>query len=184
MKHFIILTVMLLFAAAAPAQQVLITGPAANKPDTKTQLPGFTREKFDPKRDPAVDLAAAMTTAKQSGKRIILDVGGEWCGWCVYMDKFFFLNPDIMKLRDDNFVWIKVNMSQENENKTFLAPYPVPMGYPHLYVLDETGKLLQSQDTSPLESGKGYDIGRFTQFLTDWAPKKASSGTTAVPPQQ
>ena len=42
-------------------------------------------------------------------------------------------------------------------------------GYPHLFVLDQDGKLLQSQDTSPLESGSSYDLARMTEFLSKWA---------------
>lgn len=150
-------------------QKVIISGPAANKPD-KTAPAGFSREKFDPLRDPKADLALAVTTATKTGKRIILDVGGEWCGWCVYMDKFFFQNPELDKLRTDNYVWLKVNMGPENENTAFLSAYPEREGYPHLYVLDTDGKLLQSQDTSPLEAGKGYDLAKFTAFLRKWAP--------------
>lgn len=132
----------------------------------------FPREKFDPKRDPKADLQEAVTKASSSGKRIILDVGGEWCGWCVYMDKYFLENPGLAKLRDDNFVWIKVNMSPENENKEFLAAYPEATAFPHLYVLDEAGKFLHSQETGSLESGKGYNLQAFTAFLKKWAPPK------------
>lgn len=138
----------------------------------KTVVKPFSREKFDPLRDPKADLSSAMIAAANENKRIILDVGGEWCGWCIYMDKFFYLNPNVDKLRNDNYVWVKVNMSPENENSAFLASYPAPKGYPHLYVLDETGKLLHSQDTAPLEAGKGYDIAQFTAFLKEWTPKK------------
>ena len=125
----------------------------------------FQREKFDPKRDPTADLAEAVTKAIASGKHIILDVGGEWCVWCVYMDRYFVENPALEKLREENFVWLKVNMGPENENKEFLSIYPEAKGYSHLYVLDPTGKLLQSQDTSALEQGKGYNLVEFTRFL-------------------
>jgi hypothetical protein len=38
--------------------------------------------KFDPKRDAANDINDAVKEAKRTGRRVILDVGGEWCGWC------------------------------------------------------------------------------------------------------
>lgn len=41
--------------------------------------------KFDPARDPAKDVAAAATTAQ--GKRVIVDVGGQWCAWCHILDR-------------------------------------------------------------------------------------------------
>lgn len=132
----------------------------------------FPREKFDPLRSPKADLEAAIRKASASGRRIILDVGGEWCGWCIYMDKFFIENPSLAKLRDDNFVWIKVNTSPENENKEFLSAYPEATGYPHLFVLDEKGVLLHSQHTDVLENGNGYDLKLFTEFLKKWAPPR------------
>ena len=171
MKMLLLVTMIAIAAnIAANGQKAIVTGPATNpKPET-TPLAVFTREKFDPLRDPNADLAAAVITATKENKRIILDVGGEWCGWCVYMDKFFYQNPDLDKIRTDNYVWLKVNMSPENENATFLSAYPEREGYPHLYVLDETGNLLHSQDTSPLEAGKGYDIPKFIAFLNKWRP--------------
>lgn len=167
MKKFLSACIILISASQFAFSQKVVIGPAA---DPKTVQTGFTREKFDPLRNPMADLAAAVITAAKERKRIILDVGGEWCGWCVYMDKFFYQNPKLDKLRNDNYVWVKVNMSPENENTAFLAPFPVPTGYPHLYVLDETGKMIHSQDTASLESGKSYDIAIFTAFLKKWSP--------------
>ncbi|MGB5012910.1 MAG: thioredoxin family protein [Pyrinomonadaceae bacterium] len=177
---------LLLFMAIAVAANLAVYGqkkvgkrPAAKpkvvKPTTRPTTSPFVREKFDPLRDPKSDLAAAIISAAKENKRIILDVGGEWCGWCVYMDKFFYQNPELAKLRDDNYVWMKVNMSPENENSAFLSTYPEPSGYPHLYVLDDKGNMIHSQDTSPLESGKYYDLAKFTEFLKAWAPKKSTA---------
>jgi hypothetical protein len=61
-----------------------------------------------------------------------------------------------------------VNFSPDNENKAFLSRYPKVAGYPHLFVLDKTGKLLHSQDTALLESGKSYSRERMKAFLLKW----------------
>ena len=176
MKKLLLITAIAIAAnIAAYGQKKVVKRPTAKPTVAKPAPTPFVREKFDPLRDPKADLAAAVIIAAKENKRIILDVGGEWCGWCVYMDKFFYQNPKLDKLRNDNYVWVKGNMSPENENLTFLAPYPVPNGYPHLYVLDETGKMIHSQDTAPLEAGKGYDLAKFTAFLKKWIPKKVES---------
>lgn len=125
---------------------------------------------FDPKRDPASDLEMAKVEAQRGGKRILLDVGGEWCSWCHILDKLVEEDGEIRSFRDANFVWMKVNYSEENENKPFLSAYPEIKGYPHLFVLDADGKLLHSQFTGDLEKGKGYDRAKFFAFLKDWAP--------------
>ena len=134
----------------------------------------FEREKFDPARNAADDLKQAQARAAKENKRIVLDIGGEWCGWCVYMDKFFAANAQLKQKRDENFVWVKINFSPENENAEFLSAFPAIKGYPHLFVLDAEGKLLHSQDTSELEEGKGYNLQRFTEFLEKWSPAKTA----------
>jgi len=125
---------------------------------------------FDPKRDPASDLEMAKVEAQRGGKRVLLDVGGEWCSWCHILDKFVEGDAEIRSFRDANYVWMKVNYSEENENQAFLSKYPEIKGYPHLFVLDADGKLLHSQFTGELEKGKGYDRDKFFAFLKAWAP--------------
>ena len=88
-------------------------------------------------------------------------------------------------------------MSDENENKAFLSKYPEIQGYPHLYVLEKDGTLLQSQNTAELEEpdlpiivpsdvkdkeaflkkeyekkkARSYDLQKFTEFLNKWSNK-------------
>lgn len=143
---------------------------AKKKVKPKAAAETIEREKFDPTRNAAEDLQNAIIKAQKENKRIILDVGGEWCIWCRWMDEYFIKNPDIAKLRDDNFVWLKVNMSPENENTEFLSAYPEIPGYPHLFVLETDGKFLHSQNTVELEEEKSYNKQRFTDFLKKWSP--------------
>lgn len=122
-------------------------------------------EKFEPARDAAKDIAAAAAAAKAQGKRVLVDVGGEWCSWCHILDRFFEANADVRALRDANYVWVKVNWSKENKNEALLSRWPAIQGYPHFFVLDGDGKLVHSQSTGVLEEGKGYDKAKVVSFL-------------------
>jgi thiol:disulfide interchange protein len=126
--------------------------------------------KYDPSRDAEKDIAAAVAEARRTGRNVLLEVGGEWCSWCHILDKYFVDNPKLTELRDRNYLTIKINFSPENLNEALLSMYPKIPGYPHIFVVDSSGKLLKSQDTSPLEEGKSYNLGRFTDFLNKWAP--------------
>jgi thiol:disulfide interchange protein len=126
---------------------------------------------FDPARNPARDLETALGMARVTRRRVLAEVGGEWCTWCHIMDRFFAANPDLRRLRDANFIVLKINYSKENYNQAFLAHWPKVAGYPHLYVLDANGRLLQSQDTSVLEAAKDYDPVAFRAFLLEWSPR-------------
>ena len=136
---------------------------------SSTQEKHTAAPKYDPKRDPEKDIQGAIAEAGRTGKRILLEVGGEWCSWCHIMDRYFEENPKLLDLREKGFVMVKINFSRENENKNLLSRYPPIPGYPHIFVLDMNGKLLHSQDTSKLESGKSYDLEKFVSFLKKWA---------------
>lgn len=130
--------------------------------------PAAAVPKFDPTRDAAKDISDAVADAKRTNRRVILDVGGEWCGWCHALDRYFVEHDDLRGLRDQHYVWLKVNYSPENTNTVVLGRYPRINGYPHLFVLDQDGSLVQSQDTSPLEEGPSYNYDRMKTFLLKW----------------
>ncbi|MBX2991016.1 MAG: thioredoxin family protein [Bacteroidetes bacterium] len=127
-------------------------------------------EKFDEKRNAAADIQLAVAEAKRSGRNVLLDVGGEWCVWCHRLDSLFVRNPDLNEFLHASFVVVKVNWSKNNKNEEVLSRYPKVAGYPHLFVLDETGRLLHSQDTSELEEGKGHSCEKVFASLRAWAP--------------
>jgi thioredoxin-related protein len=130
------------------------------------------REKFDPKRDAAKDIQNAVSEAKKNDKRILLDVGGEWCIWCHRLDEFFAGNKDIQDLLKKNFVIVKVNYSPENKNEKVLGKYPEISGYPHIFILNTDGKLIHSQNTGELEKDKGYDRDKVISFLKKWSANR------------
>ena len=141
-------------------------------PATSAQTLPKPADKYDPKRDADADIKLAVEEAKRSKRRVILDVGGEWCSWCHILDRYFVEHKDLAELRDKLYVWIKVNMSDDNRNQAVLSRYPKIPGYPHLFVLDADGKLVQSQGTSELEEGQSYNFDKMQQFLNRWAGGK------------
>lgn len=125
--------------------------------------------KYDISRNPEQDLKETILEAKRLNKKILLEVGGDWCIWCHKLDKFFEMNKDIKNFLDEHFILMKVNFSKENKNEKFLSKYPEIPGYPHIFVLDKNGKLLHSQNTGELESGSNYDKNKIMTFLKKWA---------------
>ena len=124
-------------------------------------------QRFDPARDAGADLAAAVSLARAQGKRVLVDVGGEWCSWCHILDHAIATDDELRALRDQYYVWLKINFSPTNRNEQVLSRWPKVAGYPHLFVLDENGRLLHSQSTGALESGRSYDRGKLLHFLSE-----------------
>jgi thiol:disulfide interchange protein len=162
MKYCFILLVMLICSAGAHAQAT----------DTAATVPTHALA-FDPARDAAADIRTATIEAARSGKRILLDVGGNWCKWCKRLDTLFLTHAEAARCLDENFVVVKVNFSKENDNKALLSAYPKIPGYPHFFILESDGTFLHSQDTGVLEKDHGYDAEKIIAFLQKWAKQRA-----------
>ena len=128
--------------------------------------------RFDPSRDASADIQNALAEARRTGRRVLLDVGGEWCIWCRRLDTLFTVHAELEKYRAAHYVVVKVNWSPENKNEKVLSRYPPVRGYPHLFVLETDGTVLRSEDTGELEKGKGHDPEKVMAFLRAWALKE------------
>ena len=128
----------------------------------------YTVEHYGEDRNVEDDLKMTMARAATEKKRILLQVGGEWCGWCKLLTAFIEKEEPVRSSLEQNYLLMKVTYTQKQTNEAFLSKYPKIKGYPHLFVLDAEGKLLHSQDTTPLEEGKGYSQERVLAFLESW----------------
>jgi thiol:disulfide interchange protein len=157
---------LLLVAPGLLAQEKAAT--TEQKPEATTE---FFDRKYDPTANPFRQLDAAKEQAAKEGKRILLDVGGEWCIWCHRLDDLFRANKDLADLVKKNYVVMKVNVSIDNKNEIFMAQFPKVAGYPHLFILDAEGKVVHSQDSGQLEEGKGHSKEKVAEFLKKWLKK-------------
>ncbi len=129
----------------------------------------YTVDHYDVEADPAEQLQATLKRATAEDKRVLLQVGGDWCGWCKLMTNYIAETESVNRLVAEHYLIQKVTYDQKNKNEEFLSGYPKISGYPHLFVLDSDGELLHSQDTADLEEGTGYSEQAFTEFLTKWS---------------
>jgi thiol:disulfide interchange protein len=169
MKHFVLTLAVLCVLLAGCGQNTPATNTTQTATPATNAAPYQPVDTFDPRRDPDDDLAAAIAEAQRSGKRILLDIGGDWCVWCTIMDDYYAQKPEIKQFRDDHYINLKINYSTENENAAFLETFPAIAGYPHLFVLDSDGSVLHSQNTGDLEQGRSYNDKKFMAFLQRWA---------------
>jgi thiol:disulfide interchange protein len=128
--------------------------------------------RYDASRDAASDIQTALAQAKTAHKRVLVEAGGNWCSWCKILDRYFEDHADLAALREKNYVLVRVNVESGGPVPAALKSYPAPAGYPHLYVLDENGTLIQSQDTSQLEKGETYDPEKLAFFLNAFGPPR------------
>jgi hypothetical protein len=138
--------------------------------DFATRLPFYTVDRYDDQRDAAQDLARTIERAKAEHKHILVQVGGDWCGWCKRMSRFIETNEQVRAHVSRDYLLMKVTYDEKQPNTAFLSQYPKIKGYPHLFVLSSDGKLLHSQETADLEEGSAYNEQVYVSFLEKWKP--------------
>jgi thioredoxin-related protein len=133
----------------------------------QTSLPAYSQT-YDPARDPFADGRAALELARDTNRRVLIEIGGDWCRWCHVLDKFLAENEQIREQLHRYFVIVKVNVSDANDNAEFMAGFPKPLGYPHMYITEADGSIIFSKDTADLLENSRYSVQRFQQFIDKW----------------
>ena len=128
----------------------------------------FVGGDYDPHIDPSPAFEVAKAIALASNRRVLLEVGGDWCSWCHVLDRHVAADPALQQAMAGSFVVMKVYWGFENQNKKLLAGFPKAPGYPHFYVVDGEGELLHSQPTDVFEAGDGYDSAKLIGFARAW----------------
>jgi thiol:disulfide interchange protein len=125
---------------------------------------------YNPKADAKAAIDAAVAKARQAGKHVFIQVGGNWCSWCIAFHKLVEATPELKNYLNSNYETVLVNYSPENKNPAVMASlgYPGRFGYPVFVILDGEGKLLHIQNSAYLEEGKGHSVKRVMDFLKGW----------------
>ena len=140
------------------------------------EQPGETQEQpvrlYDPDANASLELRAALAQAAATGRHVLIQIGGNWCPWCIKLDKLFSTDHRIDSLLNADYVPLRVNYSKENKNEEVLKLLEGPQrfGFPVLVILDSSGRLLHTQDSGQLEKDGAHDPEQVYRFLYLWRP--------------
>lgn len=134
----------------------------------------YSQEKvliYNPDADARADINNAVMLASETGKHVFLQIGGNWCPWCIRFHKFVEEDKSLDSLMKANYVVVKVNFSKEYENRPLLASlgYPQRFGFPVFVILDSKGNPIHIQDSGLLEEGKGYSRDKVWNLFRLWS---------------
>ena len=150
---------------------------ASIAPTSTVELPTYSKI-YDDQRDPFKDAKAAINLAKNTNRQVLIEIGGNWCSWCHKMDVFLTNNPDVYHALHSQYVLLKINVSDSNENTAFMASMPPVLGYPHIYVSTAQGKMILSKDTAELLNEGNYSKSHWLTFLNEWSVSATAPGNT------
>jgi thioredoxin-related protein len=135
------------------------------------------KEIYDPQANAMDDIANAVAKAGSENKHVLLQVGGNWCGWCIRFHAFVNDDPKIDSVIRANYIYLLVNYSKENKNLDILEKleFPQRFGFPVLVILDHEGNRIHTQNSAYLEKDKSYDRDKVMEFLKQWSPAALDS---------
>lgn len=127
---------------------------------------------YDPEADIRQDIAAALELAKATDRFVMLQVGGNWCYWCIQFHAVVEQDDTLSRMLKDNFVFVPVNFDQHNKSDAIWSElgYPQRFGFPVFVIVDAEGKRVHTQNSAYLEKEKSYDPKRIADFFKQWTP--------------
>lgn len=117
-------------------------------------------------------LNKVLQQAKAEGKHVFVQIGGNWCIWCMRFNDFATKDAQVDSAMKANYIVYHLNYSKENPNLKMLEKldYPQRFGFPVFVILDADGKRLHTQNSEYLEQAKAYNKRLTVEFLHNWSP--------------
>jgi len=117
-------------------------------------------------------VADAIVIAQKEHKRILLQFGANWCGWCHKLHKLCDADKSISEELRSDYVVAMVDVNN-GHNQDLVAKYGASgYGLPFLVVLDGDGKHLNTKHSDDLEEGDHHNPAKVLAFLKERAPKR------------
>jgi thiol:disulfide interchange protein len=157
---------LLVLLALAASNFCLPAGAAEGEP--KSTRPAI----YDQTADGEKQIAAALAVARKENKRVLVQFGANWCGWCHKLHHLFQTDAEIAAKLKAAYVVVLLDVNQgHNEATNKRYGNPTQFGLPVIVILDAEGKQLTTQDTGKLEAGDHHDPKKVLAFLNQWASK-------------
>jgi thiol:disulfide interchange protein len=168
----------MLRTASVALVAALLAGPALAAAAPKVRIADYSQLKtplpypYDEKANADAQLAAAIAKAKAQKKRVLIDMGGNWCGDCRILAATMDL-PEVKPWLDRNFVLVEIDVGRMDKNLQIPAKYGIHeklAGVPALLVYDPaTGKQLVSKaQVSALEDARHLKPQDLINWLAQW----------------
>jgi thiol:disulfide interchange protein len=126
----------------------------------------------------AVDarIDAALASAKADDKRVLIDLGGNWCSWCRMLDAVMSLGT-VKPWLDANYEVVPVDVASADfkidRNLKVLARFGVARvdGLPWVLIVDPDGHVLASSDA--ITDDAHHTPQAMVDWLATWARRPA-----------
>lgn len=148
--------------AAVPAPRVSVA--SVNALHQPLPLP------YDEKADADRQVAAAKARAKAKGKKLLIDLGGNWCADCRVLAGIIEL-PEVKAFVQKHYEVVTVDIGRMDKNQQIAAHYGVTKldGVPALLIVDpRTDRLINKGRLFALADARHMTPQALADWLAQW----------------
>ncbi len=163
MKKLVLIALLL----AAPASAATLKSPIA----TMEKLPVVLMQPYDEHANADAAVAAAFARARKSHKRVLIDLGANWCVDCVVLANFVEL-PAVKKFVAAHYEWATVDVGRFNRNLQIPARFGITKklaGVPTLIIATPEGKQLNANDVFAVTEASSLTPQALADYLAKYA---------------
>jgi thiol-disulfide isomerase/thioredoxin len=126
---------------------------------------------YDVNADAHAAVAAAFAEARRSGRRVLLDFGGNWCPDCRMLAGVLD-DPVVKSWTDAHFITVMIDVGRFTKNTDIAARWGVQLhAAPTVLVVTPQGKLVNGDDVTGLADARSFS----QQAVVDELAKMAGS---------
>ena len=158
----------LLLAAVMPAQAATAPKPSIVKME---QLPVLTLQPYDEAANADAQVASAFARAQKSHKRVLIDLGGNWCVDCLILANFVRL-PEMRRFMTAHYEEVLVDVGRFNRNLQIPARFGITKrleGVPALLIVTPDGKLVNGADIFATADAHSMTPQALASYLAKYA---------------
>jgi thiol-disulfide isomerase/thioredoxin len=120
--------------------------------------------------DAAVD--DALARARRNGKRVLIDLGGNWCPDCRILAGIMEL-PQVDGFLRAHYEMVCVDVGRFDRNLQIPARFGITdrlEGVPSVLIVDADGRLINAGHTAALADARHMTPQALADWLAEWAP--------------
>ncbi|HZW09805.1 MAG TPA: thioredoxin family protein [Phycisphaerales bacterium] len=128
---------------------------------------------YDESADGERQIADALAAAGRENRRVLIQWGANWCGWCIKLHELSGSNPEIRAKLLYEYDVVHIDIGRFDKHMELAAKYGADLqasGVPFLTVLDADGNVVANQETGSLENPQGaqpaHNVEKVLGFLT------------------
>ncbi|HEY4078756.1 MAG TPA: thioredoxin family protein [Rhizomicrobium sp.] len=157
-----------LLLTATPAMAVTAPSPSIA---TLAELPVTVMQPYDEAANANAQVADAFGRAKKSHKRVLIDLGGNWCPDCIILANFMKL-PEMHRFVEAHYEIVAVDVGRFNKNLQIPARFGFTArltGVPTVLIATPDGKLVNRDNVFATSDARHMTPQALSEYLARYA---------------